>query len=535
MAHFEMEVGCFSSLFCGLQRKRDTTSHISDASESHAPSTSDRKARRVPEEIRPQEIVPGDVPKVNAEILAGPSQHADSEPPAYTHLNNCVYCDIGDNNTYRPASDKPPAYTAPPADELYRPEVLTTIEESLEQLAPALRKLSLDISTHPELGFEERFAHDLLTNFMAKHGFAVTPHYRGLSTAWRAAYTHVPKRERAADDSSERPHRVIGVNAEMDALPGIGHGCGHNLIAMAGVGTAVAIKAALQAHDVQGTVVLLGTPAEEGGGGKQILLDNGAYDEMDACIMCHPTDGPDNSTWVAPSLASQPIDVEFFGHGSHASSAPWNARNALDAAFLAYSSVSVLRQQILPSHRVHGIVTGRDWSPNVIPDYAKMRWIVRAPSWSELNVLRGRVMKCFEAAAHATACELKVRTGIGYYDVRENDVLGQEYIDVTQGRWGMSAWPSGEMRASTDFGNVSYALPAIHPLFSIPTEPNGSNHTAEFAESARQPEAHDAALKVSKGLAAVGFRFLDDERFARAVDDAFEDELRASGKAKPEM
>ncbi|EMD39309.1 hypothetical protein CERSUDRAFT_93353 [Gelatoporia subvermispora B] len=309
-----------------------------------AATTLVRKGWRATQEIRPQHLTPQDVPRVKVETLAGPLQHADSEPSAYVHLNNCIYCDTGITPS-KPAPDKPPVYTACPAGELYRPEVLNTIEASLEQLTPALRKLSLDISTHPELKFEERFAHDLLTNFMAAHGFEVTLHYCGLTIAWRAAYTHVPKRERAADDGGSRPRRVIGVNAEMDAIPGIGHGCGHNLIAMAGVGKAIAIKAALRAHDVEGTGVLLGTPAEESGGGKQILLDLGAYDEMGACIMyCHPTDGPDNTTWVPPSLALQPIEVEFFGHGSHASSAPWDARNAPDAAFLAYSTISVMRQ-----------------------------------------------------------------------------------------------------------------------------------------------------------------------------------------------
>lgn len=189
--------------------------------------------------------------------------------------------------------------------------------------------------------------------------------------------------------------------------------------------------------------------------------------------------------------------------------------------------MSVLRQQILPTHRVHGIVTGRDWAPNVIPDYAKMRWIVRAPTWGELEVLRERVQKCFEAAAHATACKLKMQTGVGYYDLRENDVLAREYMDVVQARWGMAASKTEGMRASTDFGNITYALPAIHPVFAIPTEPNGGNHTPQFAKAAIQPEAHVAALTVAKGLAAVGFRFLDDEKFAREVEDSFEEEMKA--------
>ncbi|OCH85932.1 amidohydrolase [Obba rivulosa] len=503
----DVQAGCFARLFSSRQHRRDTHAPTNDAPHVCRPSV-------CPHPSQPQEI------------------------PAYAHFTNCLFCEP-DGYAFR--SDKPPSYSASAPGDLYRPEVLKTIGDSLDQLEPELRKLSLDIAERSSPSIS-RYAHDTLTNFMVKHGFKVTSHYKGLSTAWRAAYTHVPKRD---ESTAKRPHRVIGVNAEMDALPGIGHACGHNLIAMAGVGVAIAIKAALQAHDVWGTVVLLGTPAEEGGGGKQILLDRGAYDEMDACIMCHPAAGPDNSTWVAPSLASQPIDIEFFGHGSHAAAAPWEGRNALDAAFLAYSGVSVLRQQILPTHRVHGIVTGRDWAPNVIPDYAKMRWIVRAPTWAELEVLRERVLKCFEAAAHATACKLKIQTGIGYYDLHENDVLGtRDVVYVGNKNADRFVCSTGVCRCRTGTGNVTYALPAIHPVFAIPTEPNGGNHTPQFAKAAVQPEAHAAALKVAKGLAAVGFRFLDDEKFSREVrcaaddpayfvtdpfqvEDAFEDEVRA--------
>ncbi|EED83197.1 predicted protein, partial [Postia placenta Mad-698-R] len=204
-----------------------------------------------------------------------------------------------------------------------------------------------------------RHAHDALTSFMSARGFAVTPHYLGLRTAWRAEYVHV------SSSSSPPSHpRVIGVNAEMDALPGIGHACGHNLIAAAGVGVALALKAALEAHDVSGRIVLLGTPAEEGGGGKIVLSSRGAYDEMQACIMCHPSGGPLRHASLGPSLAIQTLDVEFKGHGAHAAAHPWEGRNALDAAFLAYSSIAMLRQQMKPTHRVHGIVTGKDWAPN---------------------------------------------------------------------------------------------------------------------------------------------------------------------------
>ncbi|KAI0773073.1 hypothetical protein BD413DRAFT_473224, partial [Trametes elegans] len=404
----------------------------------------------------------------------------------------------------------PPAYE----DGFFDPAVVSTIESKLEELSSDLRKLSLDIWNHPEIMWEEKYAHDRLTEFMSSHGFSVTPHHLGLDTAFRAVYTRA-----RLNGKPQKGARVIGVNSEMDALPGIGHGCGHNLIAMSGVAVSLAIKAALEQHDIPGTIILLGTPAEESDGGKISLLERGAYDSMDACIMSHPTSGPDKFSAIWPGVACQPMEVEFFGHGAHAAGAPWEAQNALDAAFVAYAGISALRQQIKPDHRVNGIIVGKDWAPNaVIPDYAKLRYIVRAPTWQELEALRDRVRACFDAAALATACKIEVRLGTGYFELRNNDILGQEYANVVGDRYGITTVSSGDgTKFSSDFGNVTHALPALHPVYSIPTEPNGSNHTPQFTHAAATPEAHAATLKVAAGLAAVGVRVLADADFARRV------------------
>ncbi|KAG6855820.1 hypothetical protein H0H87_010582 [Tephrocybe sp. NHM501043] len=235
--------------------------------------------------------------------------------------------------------------------DLYRPDILQNIEETLKELDDELRELSLDIHAHPEIRFEERYAHDLLTKFMAKHGFEVTKHYH-LETAWRASFTN------------GEGGRTIGVNSEMDALPGVGHACGHNLIAISGVGVSIAIKNALEKFNISGKVELLGTPAEEGGSGKIILLEKGAYKDMSACLMCHPAPGPVGSVSLTSCLALERITVEYFGHTAHAALSPWEGKNALDAAVLGYNNISALRQQLLPTHRVHGIIEGKDWAPN---------------------------------------------------------------------------------------------------------------------------------------------------------------------------
>jgi len=287
------------------------------------------------------------------------------------------------------------------------------------------------------------------------------------------------------------------------------------------VGVAIAVKSALKAHNIPGKVVLLGTPAEEGGGGKIILLERGGYDGMHACLMCHPTAGAVHSSSLGSSLAMQPIDAEFFGHAAHAGNAPWEGTNALDAAFVAYTSISVLRQQIKPDHRVHGIVQGCKGGVNVIPDYAKMRWLVRAPDWDQLQTLRDRVKACFEGAATATGCRLKITIGKPYYDLRQNSVLAEYFSQQTSHCLGMDIYqdPSG---ASTDFGNVTYEIPSLHPCFAIPTEPNGGNHTPAFAVSARSTEAHKASMSVTKGLAWTGFRVIADDQFYERVRDDFQ-------------
>ncbi|EPQ52815.1 amidohydrolase [Gloeophyllum trabeum ATCC 11539] len=399
--------------------------------------------------------------------------------------------------------------------EIYRPEVMATIESSLDRFSPELRKLSLDIHDHPELGFQEKRTHDTLTAFMYSHGFKVTKHYLGLDTAWRAEWSH------------GKGGRVLGVNSEMDALPGIGHACGHNLIAICGVGVALALKDALQKHDIAGKIVLLGTPAEEGGGGKIILIERGGYKNMDVCLMSHPGPGPNHSIGIGPSLAVQSIEIEYHGHTAHASASPWEGINALDAAFLAYSNVAVLRQQIKPTHRVHGVIRGGkdELAANVIPDYTKMLWLVRAPSYAELEILRERVKACFSAAAQATGCRMNMTVGMAQYDLRQNSVLAKTYGRIMGARYDWrTTMAEGAIGGSTDFGNVTYELPALHPSYAIPTEANGGNHTPGFTASARTKEAHELCLTVTKGLAALGFRVLDDADFTSAVKKAYERE-----------
>ncbi|KAI0321513.1 hypothetical protein OF83DRAFT_1051107, partial [Amylostereum chailletii] len=345
--------------------------------------------------------------------------------------------------------------------------------------------------------------------FMKKRGWDVQEHFH-LKTAWIATFTN------------GSGGRTLGVNSEMDALPGIGHACGHNLIAISGVAVALAVKAALLKHDIPGKVPLLGTPAEEGGSGKAILLEAGAYEGMDACLMqcyrSHPAPGPIHGASLSSCLALERVTVEYHGHTAHAALAPWEGQNALDAAVSAYSSIGLLRQQIKPSHRVHGIIEGKNWAPNIIPDYSKMTLYTRAPTRAEVQLLEPRVRACVEAAALATACTCNITPpGKPTYDLRQNKALGDTFAETFRSKYGPIDYEFGIASASTDFGNITYALPSLHPGFSIPTQPNGGNHTVAFTEAAATPEAHKACLNVSKALALAGLRVLADDDFFSKV------------------
>ncbi|KAF8960876.1 hypothetical protein BDZ97DRAFT_1921766 [Flammula alnicola] len=421
------------------------------------------------------------------------------------------------NKVWHPDDKAQATPSSPNASEIYRPDILETIEANIKDLDDELRALSLDIHAHPELGYEEYHAHDVYTTFMEKHGFEVTKQFH-LPTAWKATFSH------------GTGGRTIGINSEMDALKGIGHACGHNLIGISGVAVALAIRAALEHHNIPGKIVLLGTPAEEGGSGKVVLLEKGAYQGMDACLMCHPAPGPIGSVSLSSCLALQRLTVEYKGHTAHAALSPWEGRNALDAAVLGYNNISALRQQLKPTHRVHGIFEGKDWAPNIIPDYAKFICLVRAPTRAEMQETVKRVTPCFEAAALATGCEVTITYEKGStFDLRQNKALGGEVANIVLNKYGAIDYEWGIKSASTDFGNVTYALPSLHPGFAIPTIVDGGNHTPGFTQAAATTAAHYASLDVSKALAATGLRVLADDDFFSKVQKTFKEDETERG------
>ncbi|KAG8216049.1 hypothetical protein J3R82DRAFT_8048 [Butyriboletus roseoflavus] len=448
--------------------------------------------------------------------------------------------------------------------DVYRPDILAVIEQTIDSLRPQLRELSDKIHAHPELMFQEQcdlpppctqrrdaesvsptsYAHEVYTEFLEAQGWVVQKHYL-LETAWVATYTH------------GHGGRVVGVNSEMDALPGIGHACGHNLIGIAGVAVACAAKAAMQKLNIDGKVILLGTPAEEGGFGKVRLWDKGAYEEMDVCLMCHPAPGPPYTISLSSSLALVRLQVDYTGKTAHAGLSPWEGKNALDAAVLAYTNIGLLRQQIKPTHRVHGVFGGKDWAPNDLLTNTVERWFVRAPLTKEVHDTAARVKACFQAAAIATGTNVAFTSESMANELTQNKALGEELADVVRKRYGDIDYEWGISSASTDFvsrvttreimnlnsrafagkyhspcclrrdvsDECSTLLSTIQ-LAAIPTVPGGGNHTREFTAAAATDAAHEACYTVSKALAHVGMRVITDEAFLAKVKLAFEEDKK---------
>lgn len=276
-----------------------------------------------------------------------------------------------------------------------------------------------------------------------------------------------------------------------------------------------------------------------------ILLNEGVYDGIDACVMAHPEAMPglesevDGSAYTSgpATLACAGFSVEMFGKEAHAGAAPWLGVNALDAAVQGYTAVGMLRQQIEPSMRVHGVLDYGDkkWVQNIIPAYAKVEYTTRALSVKATLALRKRVIKCFEAAASATGCTCKVSTPETqvYAELRNNVSLADAYADFMTGAFQQTIGREGITTASTDFGNVTYKMPAIHPGFLVVSK--GVNHTPEFTDAAGTQDAHERAIKVAKGLAMVGAKFLEDDKFAKEVKRKFDEFKKGMGDETEEI
>jgi amidohydrolase len=369
-----------------------------------------------------------------------------------------------------------------------------TIKQRIDELADELIEVSHAIHANPELAFKEFFACETLTNTLDKYGMAPQTGVFTLETAFEAQL----------NSDSEGP--TVAILAEYDALPGIGHACGHNIIATSALGAALGLQAVTE--QLPGRVRLIGTPAEEKGGGKEVMARAGAFQGVDAAMMIHP---------AGVNLASMPcicvaeVRVIYHGRSAHASAMPHKGVNALDGLLLAYQAISNLRQHIRATERIHGIITEGGAAPNIVPDRTAGEFYVRAANETDLAKLKPRVQACFEAGAQGSGCEVEINwANVDYLDLNTNWPLADQFRSHAEDL-GREFVPFDEAvkfgAGSTDMGNVSYRVPSIHPMLAV-APPNVVIHNPEFEKWAGSEKGDIAALDGAKALALTAADFL---------------------------
>lgn len=384
----------------------------------------------------------------------------------------------------------------------------TRAKEGVAAAVNELIDVSRRIHEHPELAMQERQAAALLADRLEAHGFQVERSAVGLETAFRASWGEGPV--------------TIAYICEYDALPEMGHACGHNLIAAAGLGAAYGLKAALSPSQVR--LLVVGTPAEESIGGKIILLGRGAFEGVDVALMAHPSPADVD---MPPMYGVAQVEVEYRGQSAHASIAPEMGVNALDGLVIAYQAIAQLRQHIRRDSRIHGIITHGGSAPNVVPDRAAGSFLVRALRPAYLEELKGKVQRCFEAGAAASGATVDIRWGpwacapmrnnsaLAAAYRRNAESLGRTFLDVRLDTTG-----------SSDMGNVSQVIPSIHPMFGIGA--SAFNHTPAFTGVCATDAAHQSMIEAAQALAMTGVDVVLDPGLLQRVKDEF-----TSGRGQP--
>ncbi|MET7321407.1 amidohydrolase [Streptomyces sp. NPDC005549] len=372
-----------------------------------------------------------------------------------------------------------------------REHALAVVADAVRDHRHALVALSHSLHAEPETAMREHKSAAKITFLAEEAGFDVTRAVAGLPTAFVAAH--------GTGDL------VIALCAEYDALPGIGHACGHNVNGAASVGAALGLAAVADLLGI--TVKLIGTPAEEDIGGKALLLEAGVFDDVAAAFMAHAA--PEDSVG-ASSLAVGAWNVGYRGKPAHAALAPWEGVNALDAITLAHTAVGLLRQQLPPGTLVHDVVLEAGHAVNVIPDTARARYELRAGTTEDLAHVRRRVRACLEAAALATGAELELTPhGADFADLRQDEFLTAAYTRAARALGRQPVDRRGEVMASTDMGNVSHLVPSLHPTIGYDTE-GALHHTAPFARHGDSPGADRAVIDAAIALAHVGVELATD-------------------------
>jgi amidohydrolase len=379
-------------------------------------------------------------------------------------------------------------------------ELKARVAAAIEADRALIVDLSRRIHANPEPAFEEVQAAAWIAAILRERGFTVEHPAGSLATAIRATYP--------GGRGGERPR--IGILAEYDALPGLGHGCGHNTMAASGVGAALALAAVADA--LPGQIVFLGTPAEERGSGKGIMIKDGLFADIDAALLFHPCDRNHVESWP---LASEDVDVVFSGLQAHASADPWKGKNALDALVLLFTSVGLWRQQLRPTARVHGIIREGGTAANIIPDRTSAWFMLRSDDQAYYEEMKVAFTTMAQAAALATGTSVEVTYSGGATTMRNNTVLAERFR-ANMGAYGIDDMGDDPSAGSTDMANVSWVCPTIHPDLAICDE-GVAGHSIEFRDAAATPRADETTLLAAALIAQTAVDLYADPALVEAA------------------
>ncbi|MFS0765805.1 M20 family metallopeptidase [Peribacillus phoenicis] len=393
------------------------------------------------------------------------------------------------------------------ARELVQKQHRQIIEDHIYLHSKLYIETSQAIHAKPEIGNQEFFASDTLTGILRNEGFEVTRNIAGHETGFIAKKT------------SSKKGPTIAFLAEYDALPGLGHACGHNIIGTTSVAAGISLAQVLE--ETGGEVIVFGTPAEEGGpngSAKGSFVKHGLFDGVDAAILIHPGG---QTRVTSPFLAVDPLDFHFYGKSAHAAAAPEEGVNALDAVIQLFNGINALRQQLPAEVKIHGIITNGGEAPNIIPEYASARFYIRATTWKLCQEVSNKIRAVAEGAALATGSTVKVeRFQNEVLDFIINPVL-DELLKEELAQLGEAVAPRKESGfGSTDAGNVSHVVPTAHPYIKIGHD-GLIAHTNEFRDCAKSPVGDKAILTGAKALALTGYKLFTDKDLLDKVKAAF--------------
>lgn len=380
-----------------------------------------------------------------------------------------------------------------------------TLNEALNNIQDDLFNIAKELYNHPELGDEEFESMKLLTDYLRSHNFEVETGIVGRPTAFRAEF------------DSDKPGPTIAYLAEYDALPGIGHGCGHNLIAAMSTGAGIVLSKTLK--DIGGKVVVFGTPAEETNGAKVPMSENGTFDDIDVAMMVHPLDV---STESGTSLAMDAIQFEFTGKSSHAAAAPEEGINALDGVIQLFNGINALREHVPADVRMHGVITEGGEAANIVPEHAVAQFYFRAEERETLNHVVEKVKHIAEGAALITGATVDISNyELSYDNMVTNQALSKAFTKNHQKISPHPIYPAKEAGGSADMGNVSQVVPAIHPYVGLNEQGLGL-HTKALADKTITENGKNAMSEGVLALAQTGYDVIADDNLLASIKTEFE-------------